>query len=56
MQNRKSDKLRLSRGLCRSKLKPFRRVDTRCDQTAASFLAFVELFALRVRTKSVHAG
>ncbi len=39
-----------------SKLKPFRRVATRYDQTAASFLAFVELAALRIRTKYAHAA
>lgn len=38
-----------------SKLKQFRRVATRYDQTAASFLAFVELAALRVWTPYVHA-
>ncbi len=31
-----------------SKLERFRRITTRCDQTATSFLAFVELAALRV--------
>lgn len=39
-----------------SKLKQFRRVATRYDQTAASFLAFVELAALRIWTKYVHAA
>jgi transposase len=38
-----------------SKLKQFRRVATRYDQTAASFLAFVELAALRIWTKYLHA-
>jgi transposase len=38
-----------------SKLKQFRRVATRYDQTAASFLAFVELAALRIWTRYVHA-
>ncbi len=36
-----------------SKLKQFRRVATRYDQTAASFLAFVELAALRMWTDSI---
>lgn len=40
---------------CISKLKQFRRVATRHDKTAASFLAFVELAALRVWTRYVHA-
>ena len=39
-----------------SKLKQFRRVATRYDQTAASFLAFVELAALRIWTRYVHAA
>ena len=38
-----------------SKLKQFRRVAMRYDQTAASFLALVELVALRIETKYVHA-
>ncbi len=38
-----------------SKLKQFRRVATGYDQTAASFLAFVELAALRIWTRYVHA-
>ena len=38
-----------------SKLKQFRRVATRYDQTASSFLAFVELAALRIWTTYVHA-
>ena len=39
-----------------SKLKQFRRVATRYDQTAASFLAFVKLAALRIWTKYGHAA
>ena len=39
-----------------SKLKQFRRVATRYDQTAASFLAFVALAALRIWTKYVQAA
>jgi transposase len=39
-----------------SKLKQFRRVATRYDQTAAFFLAFVELAAIRIWTKYVHAA
>ncbi len=38
-----------------SKLKWFRRIATRYDQTAASFLGFVELAALRIWTKYLHA-
>lgn len=37
-----------------SKVKQFRRVATRYDQTAASFLASVELAALRIWTQYVH--
>ena len=39
-----------------SRLKQFRRVATRYDQIAASFLAFVELAALRIWTKYVLAA
>ena len=37
-----------------SKLKQFRRVATRYDQTAASYLSFVSIAALRVWTKYVN--
>ena len=39
-----------------SKLEQFRRMATRYDQIASSFLAFVELAALRIRTKYVRAA
>lgn len=39
-----------------SRLKQFRRVVTRYDQTAASVLAFVDLAALRIWTRYVHAA
>ena len=39
-----------------SKLKQLRRVATRYDQTAASFLAFVKLAALRIWIRYVHAA
>lgn len=39
-----------------SKLKQFRRVATRYDQTAASFLAFVELGAMMIWSRYVHAA
>jgi transposase len=39
-----------------SRLKGFRRVATRYDQTAASYLAFVSIAALRIWTKYVHAA
>ncbi len=39
-----------------SRLKRFRRVATRYDQTAASYLAFVTIAALRIWTKYVHAA
>ena len=38
------------------KLKQVRRVATRYDQTAASFLAFLSSAALRIWTKYVHAA
>jgi transposase len=39
-----------------ARLKGFRRVATRYDQTAASYLAFVSIAALRIWTKYVHAA
>ena len=39
-----------------SKLKQFRRVATRYDQTAATYLSFVSIAALRIWTKYVHAA
>ncbi len=39
-----------------SKLKVFRRLATRYDQTAASYLAFVSIAALRIWTKYAHAA
>ncbi len=39
-----------------SRLKGFRRVATRYDQTAVSYLAFVSIAALRIWTKYVHAA
>ncbi len=39
-----------------SKLKQFRRFATRYDQTAASFLAFVELAVWRIWIRYVHAA